>query len=89
MVSTTGSGIASDTGNSYLTRTYLILVNSTGNLDIDGFCSGCDKNPSGATEFNLEKTASGYFYLDCIPDNANANPCWVKALVTVNSITIG
>jgi hypothetical protein len=89
LVSTTGSGAALGTGNSYIERTYLVLVDSLGVLSYDGYCTGCEKNPNSATELNLEKPSSGYFYLDCIPDNTNSNACWVKALVTVNTITIG
>jgi hypothetical protein len=89
LVSTIGSGDTADTGNSYLTRTYLILVDSAGALSYNDWCDGCESNPNGATRFFLQPTASGYFYMECEPDVVNSNACWVKALVTVNTITIG
>ena len=89
LVSTTGSGGTSDTGNSYLTRTYLILVDSAGVLSYNNYCDGCQSNPNGATQFDLLVTSGGYFFMTCQPDNVNNNPCWVKALVTINTITIG
>jgi hypothetical protein len=88
LVSTIGSGDTTDTGNSYIERTYLVLVDSLGVLSYNDYCTGCEKNPNSATELALEKPIPGYFYIDCIPDNTNGNACWVKALVTVNTITI-
>jgi hypothetical protein len=89
LVSTTGSGGVSDTGNSFLTRTYLILVDSAGVLSYNNWCDGCQSNPNGATQFFLQATSGGYFFMECQPDIINNNPCWVKALVTINTITIG
>jgi len=89
LVSTTGSGDTSDTGNSYIERSYLVLVDNAGSVTYNGYCTLCERNPNGATDFEVSGGGSGYFIMQCIPDNVNNNPCWVKALVTVNTITIG
>jgi hypothetical protein len=89
LVSTTGSGDVSDTGNSYIERSYLVLVDNAGSVTYDGYCTLCEKNPNNATKFEVSGGGSGYFIMQCAPDDTNGNACWVKALVTVNTITIG
>jgi hypothetical protein len=88
LVSTTGSGDVLDTGNSYIERSYLVLVDNAGSVTYDGYCTLCVQNPNNATKFEVSGGGSGYFIMQCAPDDTNGNPCWVKALVTVNTITI-
>lgn len=86
IVSTTGDGVFAHLGNSYVNATWKVCVDSSGNVDISDYCTGCVDNPFGATTFDLISISDNHITIRVAPDTVDGNECYVKALMTLNCI---
>jgi hypothetical protein len=89
IVSTVGNGDKGTTGNCYINATWKVCVDYNGIVDISDFCTGCQDNPYNSAFFELVTPNNNYITLKVAPDNDSQNSCYVKALITLNYITIG
>jgi hypothetical protein len=88
LISTTGNGNVFDTGNSYINKTWKVCVDSNGDITISATCNGCNDNPAGATDFDIEIANTNLIRIPVTPDSDNGYECWVKAYVTLSCVTI-
>lgn len=88
IVSTTGSGLKSETGNATTELTWMVCVNSSGAVDITDPCEGC-RFTNGGFSCNLTTPGSNQINIWVRPDNVNGNACHVKGVIKLNCITTG
>lgn len=89
IVSTFGDGVIAHNGNSYVNATWKVCVDSSGNVDISDYCTGCVDNPFGATTFELISNNDNRITIRVAPDIVDSHTCYVKALMTLNCIVFG
>lgn len=89
IVSTFGDGVIAHNGNSYVNATWKVCVDSSGNVDISDYCTGCVDNPFGATTFELISNNDNRITIRVAPDIVDGHTCYVKALMTLNCIVFG
>jgi hypothetical protein len=86
LVSTTGDGDLTTSGNSSLDINWLVCVNASGNVTASSPCEGCKFDDAHATGYDLG-TSQNKIEFGVTPDSLNGNQCWVKGLVTLNLVT--
>jgi hypothetical protein len=86
LVSTTGDGDFTTSGNSSYDINWLVCVDASGNVTATSPCEGCKFDDAGATGYDLG-TSQNKIEFAVTPDVINGNQCWVKGLVTLNLVT--
>jgi hypothetical protein len=86
LVSTTGDGDLTTSGNSSLDINWLVCVDASGNVTASSPCEGCRLDDTHATGYDLG-TSQNKIEFGVTPDAFNGNQCWVKGLVTLNLVT--
>ena len=89
IVSTTGSGDKNETGNSTVEQTWMVCVDSNGNIDFTDYCSGCEFNIGHSLSCELTSQTLNSISIAVVPDGTNGNACHVKGVIKLNCITTG
>jgi hypothetical protein len=89
LVSTTGNGNKSTTGNSYINLTWKVCVDSSGNISIADPCEACKDNPDDATQIKIFNPTNNLIFFEVRPDAINGNESWAKGYITLSCVTTG